>query len=96
MSLLFLFQTLVTNQKGPREPREALTFIPRPIEASEQSAPKGKEFGEFNFGSTIVLIFEAPENFTFRVPEGGRVKYGEPLGDSDLPNSLEKLRPIGR
>lgn len=26
---------------------------------------KGDEFGHFNFGSTIVLIFEAPDSFNF-------------------------------
>ncbi|CAI9724067.1 phosphatidylserine decarboxylase proenzyme, mitochondrial-like isoform X1 [Octopus vulgaris] len=41
---------------------------------------KGDLFGEFNLGSTIVLIFEAPKDFTFNVEPGQRIKYGEAIG----------------
>lgn len=41
---------------------------------------KGEMFGEFNLGSTIVLIFEAPENFKFNVNNDQRVRMGEPMG----------------
>ena len=38
---------------------------------------KGDYFGEFNLGSTIVLVFEAPEDFEFNfVSEGETVKVG--------------------
>ncbi|XP_014775907.1 phosphatidylserine decarboxylase proenzyme, mitochondrial [Octopus bimaculoides] len=37
-------------------------------------------FGEFNLGSAIVLIFEAPENFTFSMEPGQRIKYGGAVG----------------
>ena len=36
--------------------------------------------GEFNLGSTIILIFEAPKNFEFRVEPGQKVQMGEPIG----------------
>ena len=38
---------------------------------------KGEYFGEFNLGSTIVLIFEAPRDFEFNfVSEGDTVRVG--------------------
>ncbi|CAL8091276.1 unnamed protein product [Calicophoron daubneyi] len=43
---------------------------------------KGSEFGRFQFGSTIVLIFEAPAGrVKWRVKPGDRVKIGEGLID---------------
>ena len=41
---------------------------------------KGDHIGGFNFGSTIVLAFEAPEDFKFLVQAKDKVKYGEALG----------------
>ncbi|XP_077533620.1 phosphatidylserine decarboxylase isoform X1 [Haemaphysalis longicornis] len=38
---------------------------------------KGEPFGEFNLGSTIVLIFEAPRDFSLELREGQRIRYGE-------------------
>eukprot|EP00095_Tigriopus_kingsejongensis_P007077 snap_masked-scaffold912_size81766-processed-gene-0.10 protein:Tk07077 transcript:snap_masked-scaffold912_size81766-processed-gene-0.10-mRNA-1 annotation:"hypothetical protein LOTGIDRAFT_208898" len=40
---------------------------------------KGEYFGEFNLGSTIVLVFEAPLHGQFQVKIGDRVRLGEPL-----------------
>ncbi len=45
----------------------------------EISFEKGDSFGEFNLGSTIVLIFEAPQNIEFTVKAGQQIKYGQLL-----------------
>jgi len=37
---------------------------------------KGQHFGEFNLGSTVVLIFEAGQDFQFHVKPGDKVKMG--------------------
>ena len=37
---------------------------------------KGDYFGEFNLGSTVVLIFEASEDFQFGVKAGDKVQVG--------------------
>jgi phosphatidylserine decarboxylase len=43
------------------------------------SIGKGDHFGQFNFGSTIILVFEAPKNFKFSVTPGQSVKVGMSL-----------------
>ncbi|XP_072528898.1 phosphatidylserine decarboxylase proenzyme, mitochondrial isoform X2 [Salminus brasiliensis] len=44
------------------------------------SMRKGEHLGEFNLGSTIVLLFEAPRDFTFSLTAGQKIHFGEPLG----------------
>ena len=39
------------------------------------------EMGGFMLGSTVVLVFEAPENFTFRVQKGQKVRVGQTIAD---------------
>ncbi|KAI9251191.1 phosphatidylserine decarboxylase-domain-containing protein [Sporodiniella umbellata] len=41
----------------------------------------GDEMGGFYLGSTVVLVFEAPQSFKFNVTSGQKVKMGEPLGN---------------
>jgi len=41
----------------------------------------GELIGEFNLGSTIVLIFEAPASWKFNVTSKGKVKVGQALGN---------------
>jgi phosphatidylserine decarboxylase len=46
------------------------------------SLKRGDYFGEFNLGSSIVLIFEAPKGFKFNITENQKVFLGEPLGSA--------------
>lgn len=48
--------------------------------ATGMDMKKGERLGNFNLGSSVVLVFEAPENFQFAVEAGRVVKYGEALG----------------
>jgi phosphatidylserine decarboxylase len=59
------------------------------VEATYKSSSKllgghplraGEEIGGFSLGSTIVLVFEAPNSFEFTVQSGQHVKVGEALG----------------
>ncbi|CAK6982591.1 phosphatidylserine decarboxylase proenzyme%2C mitochondrial [Scomber scombrus] len=43
---------------------------------------KGEALGEFNLGSTIVLLFEAPKDFSFSLQPGQRIRVGEGLGST--------------
>lgn len=48
---------------------------------SNKNFEKGELIGQFNMGSTIVLLFEASKNFKFKVEPGQKVSVGEPLGE---------------
>jgi len=43
----------------------------------------GDSIGRFEFGSTIVLVFQAPKEFEFSVQPGQKLKYGQSLGVID-------------
>lgn len=54
---------------------------------------KGVEMGYFDMGSTIVLIFEAPEHFNFTVTKGQKIRVGAPLGEFSTAPSLPPPSP---
>jgi phosphatidylserine decarboxylase len=41
---------------------------------------KGQEVGMFRLGSTVVMIFEAPESFQWNIKENQTIKYGDVIG----------------
>ena len=61
---------LHTNAKDKNSWRKKVSTLSKVFQ-------RGEYFGEFNLGSTIVLVFEAPKTFTFIVNEGDSVKMGQ-------------------
>lgn len=68
-----LFQTLATNKLLYKKN----TWCDHPFDDKPVKLSKGDEFGEFNMGSTMVIIFEAPKDFQWHLKEGQKMKYGE-------------------
>lgn len=56
------------------------TFIERAYPNKGVKLLKGDEVGGFRLGSTVVLVFEAPETFEFGVVPGQQVLMGQKLG----------------
>ncbi|GFS71907.1 phosphatidylserine decarboxylase proenzyme, mitochondrial [Nephila pilipes] len=70
---VYFDETLYTNRKKCKKGTcEEMHFDP-PVNITE----KGQPFGEFNLGSTIVLIFEAPKDINLNIEVGQKIKYGE-------------------
>ncbi|XP_072164096.1 phosphatidylserine decarboxylase proenzyme, mitochondrial-like isoform X1 [Diadema setosum] len=74
---------LSTNLRGKYNPG---TFYDKtlstPTQQGAEGVPmtKGEGIGDFNLGSTIVLVFEAPKNFEFVFNSGDKIRLGERLG----------------
>ncbi|KAJ7621096.1 phosphatidylserine decarboxylase 1 [Roridomyces roridus] len=77
-------QALRTNVRGRPPPpgtySEAVYSEASPLLNGQPLVP-AQEMGGFCLGSTIVLVFEAPDDFIFSVQTGQKVRVGERLGD---------------
>ncbi|KAJ7250574.1 phosphatidylserine decarboxylase 1 [Mycena rebaudengoi] len=77
-------QALRTNVRGRPPPpgtySEAVYSAASALLNGQPLTP-AQEMGGFCLGSTIVLVFEAPDEFEFAVQAGQKVKVGEKLGD---------------
>ena len=84
MNFFFSNQELTTNNKKSKSFDKDLekSFITgqNVDKLNGVKIGRGDDFGEFNLGSTIVLIFEAPKNFEFNVNQSEKVFYGNQLG----------------
>lgn len=77
----FMMQEVMTNVKHHPDTRYTPgVYFDKDFRENPIHVEKGEMFGEFNLGSTVVLIFEAPENFKFNVNNDQKVRMGEPMG----------------
>ncbi|KAI5118660.1 hypothetical protein M0805_001033 [Coniferiporia weirii] len=98
-SILLNFDAdLRTNVRGRRPPpgtfMEAVYSNASKILRGKPLRP-GEEMGGFCLGSTVVLVFEAPKDFTFDVHAGQKVKVGQKLGDIRPPQLSQTPQPSG-
>ncbi|KAG8232922.1 hypothetical protein J437_LFUL011031 [Ladona fulva] len=75
---IYCDKTLHTNEWKWKLNRSEDKFL-EPSNGEGYFIKKGDPFGEFNLGSTVVLLFEAPPDFNFSIMPGQVVKVGEPL-----------------
>ncbi|KIL60156.1 hypothetical protein M378DRAFT_84088 [Amanita muscaria Koide BX008] len=77
-------QNLRTNVRGRKPPpgtyNEAVYSSASKL-LNGQPLTHAQEMGGFKLGSTIVLVFEAPDDFEFTVRAGQKVKVGQKMGD---------------
>ncbi|QSL65256.1 hypothetical protein MERGE_002565 [Pneumocystis wakefieldiae] len=74
------FKTNVVEKSTPRGTYTEATYFTFSDFLKGYPLRIGQQMGGFNFGSTIILIFEAPQDFEFLVSEGSRILMGQCLG----------------
>ncbi|XP_077353559.1 phosphatidylserine decarboxylase proenzyme, mitochondrial isoform X2 [Festucalex cinctus] len=80
---IYFDQELQTNAPGDKKGRfRDLRYAEGAEPTAKGGVPlqRGEAVGEFNLGSTVVVLFEAPKNFAFSVKPGQTVRVGEGLG----------------
>ncbi|XP_077441957.1 phosphatidylserine decarboxylase proenzyme, mitochondrial isoform X2 [Vanacampus margaritifer] len=79
---VYFDQELQTNAPGDKKGRFRDLHYAEGAEPAKGgvSLQRGQAVGEFNLGSTVVVLFEAPKNFAFSVKPGQTVRVGEGLG----------------
>lgn len=75
---IFIDDKLKTNQYLGLKPIIKAQYDD--LQITNQSFHKGELIGQFNMGSTIVLLFEAPKNFKFTIEPGQTVTVGQSIG----------------
>ncbi|KDO32457.1 hypothetical protein SPRG_02934 [Saprolegnia parasitica CBS 223.65] len=50
---------------------------------------RGDQVAQFKLGSTVVLVFEAPDDFEFTVQPGEKIRFGQPMGQFTAPDAEE-------
>jgi phosphatidylserine decarboxylase len=71
--------TLITNRTD-QQPETHQLGVYHSTTFMKTAFEKGTEMGGFKLGSTVVLVFEAPADFEFKVEKGSRVWMGQRLG----------------
>lgn len=82
MLYLCCFQELQTNAAGDKKGHFYDLRYAAGAELAKEGVAlqRGEAVGEFNLGSTVVVLFEAPKGFAFSVKPGQTVRVGEGLG----------------
>lgn len=75
---IFFDDKLKTNQYLGWKPLVKARY--NDLKITNKSIDKGELIGQFNMGSTIVLLFEAPKNFKFTIEPGQTVSVGQSIG----------------
>ncbi|OAV96214.1 hypothetical protein PTTG_03441 [Puccinia triticina 1-1 BBBD Race 1] len=79
-SILINFDRELRTNRVDRRCHEEVVYAATGL-LDGQILAKGAEVGAFSLGSTIVLVFEAPEQFQFSVKKGEPVRVGQAIGN---------------